>query len=178
MKYSGRLILFFAFLVVFSLPAVNGFASTSGPDTATTTKPETAGGGKETIISAFELPVPEDKTAQEYLGVSDSGSFSISDIQATVGIVEVCNMYCPHCQRDAPEVNRLYEKLQEDGNLRDRIKLIGIGTGNSLYEVDLFREKYSVVFPLFPDQDMSIARMLGVRGTPTFIGIKRNDDGN
>ena len=57
------------------------------------------------------------------------------------------------------------------------MKLIGIGTGNTPYEIDLFREKYSVPFPLIPDQDMSIGRTLGVRGTPTFIGIELNADG-
>jgi len=49
--------------------------------------------------------------------------------------------------------------------------------GNTPFEVNLFRDKYSILFPLFPDQDMTIGKDLGVRGTPTFIGLKANSDG-
>ncbi len=87
-------------------------------------------------------------------------------------------MYCPHCQKDAPTVNKLYEALQKDPDLRGTMKLIGIGIGNTPYEINLYREKYSIVFPLFPDPDMSVGKALGVRGTPTFIGIKANHDGS
>jgi len=48
--------------------------------------------------------------------------------------------------------------------------MIGIGLANSAYEVNLFKEKYKVPFPLFPDKDMAILKKIVVLGTPTFIG--------
>jgi hypothetical protein len=51
------------------------------------------------------------------------------------------------------------------------IKVIGIGAGNSLYEVSQFKEKYGIPFPLFSDADFDITRKLDVRATPTFIGV-------
>jgi peroxiredoxin len=86
-------------------------------------------------------------------------------------------MYCPHCQRSAPFVNDLFQTIEGRTDLKQKIKIIGIGIGNSPYEIDLFKNKYGILFPLFPDQDSSISKMIGASSTPTFIGAKINRDG-
>lgn len=86
-------------------------------------------------------------------------------------------MYCPHCQKEAPHVNELYQTIEGRADLKGKIKLIGIGVANSGYEVNTFKEKYGVPFPLFPDQEMLISKELGVMKTPTFIGVAINKDG-
>ena len=43
---------------------------------------------------------------------------------------------------------------------------------------EVFQEKYDVPFPLFSDKDLSIARLLKVTETPTFIGVRFNKDGS
>ncbi len=128
-------------------------------------------GSRNTSFPAFELPMPKHESEKQYLGLSGTGNFRIGQVKAQALIIEVFSFYCPHCQRMASQVNELFQKIQERPDLKDKIKMIGIGAGNSMYEVDSFKERYHVPFPLFPDQDIQITQMLGVRGTPTFIGV-------
>jgi peroxiredoxin len=77
----------------------------------------------------------------------------------------------------APRLNELFREIQKRPAWRENIRVIGIGVGNSPFEVKSFKEKYQVPFPLFSDQSMNACRALGVEATPTFIGIKGDEKG-
>jgi thiol-disulfide isomerase/thioredoxin len=129
-------------------------------------------------LSTIELPIPESEGEKEYLGLTGNGNFKIGQIKARVLIIEVFSFYCPHCQRTAAQINDLYQMIEKRADLKGKIKMIGIGANNSRYEVDSYRERYLVPFPLFPDKSMEVTEKLGVKGTPTFIGVKVDGKGN
>lgn len=131
---------------------------------------------KSDALSAIELPVPQNPDVRSYLGISEDNSFTIPQIKAEVVIIEIFSMYCPYCQREAPKVNKLYWAIEADRNLKGKIKMIGIGAGNSPFEVEVFRKKYQVPFPLFPDEDFSIHKACGKVRTPYFLGVKIKTD--
>jgi len=123
------------------------------------------------------LSVPEKASQKTYLGLSEGKTFALTDIKTKVLLVEIFSMYCPHCQAEAPVVNRLYGKIEANPRLRQSIRVIGIGVGNTAFEVNTFREKFHIPFPLFPDPDFEIYSALGKVRTPFFIGIKKENKG-
>jgi peroxiredoxin len=139
--------------------------------------PPAAGGS----LPDFQLPAPKDSADKNYLGVSGpffSGPFKIPQIKANVVIIEIFSMYCPYCQAEAPNMNSLFSRIESNPDLKGKIKLLGIGAGNSEYEVGVFKKKYHVAFPLFPDGDFKIYDVIGEVRTPYFIGVKINPDGS
>jgi len=125
----------------------------------------------------ISLTIPQDPSQRDYLGLSGEGQFKVSDIKAEAVIIEIYSMYCPHCQREAPRVNEFYQAMEQSPKYKGKLKIVGVGTGNSSFEVEVFREKYKVPFPLFPDVDFSIHQRLGEVRTPYFIGVKIKGDG-
>jgi thiol-disulfide isomerase/thioredoxin len=128
----------------------------------------------------IKLPIPKDSAGKNYLdlGFFGFGTFKIPEIKAKLVIIEIFSMYCPYCQGEAPNVNQLYAKIDDNPSLKGKIKIIGIGAGNTSYEVGTFKKKYNVPFPLFADGDYVIHKMVGEVRTPYFIGVKLNPNGS
>ncbi len=132
---------------------------------------------KGEALPTINLPVPKNPDERSYLGLSGSGLFKIPQIKAKAVIVEIFSMYCPYCQKDAPGVNQLYRLIENNADIKDKVKLIGIGAGNSAYEVEVFKKTYNIPFPLFPDKEFTIHKACGEVRTPYFMVIKINEDG-
>lgn len=130
-----------------------------------------AGEFSDTDLS-FHLPVPENADDRAYLGLADGQTFTLGQIGADMVIVQIFSMYCPICQREAPDVNAMYERVAADPQMSERIRFIGIGAGNSSFEVDFYKDTYQVPFPLFSDDDFVIHKQLNEVGTPHFIGLR------
>jgi len=128
-------------------------------------------------LPIINLPVPKDPEERHYLGLSGTGLFKIPQIKAKAVIVEFFSMYCPICQKDAPGVNELYRLIEKNQEIRNKVKLIGIGAGNSPYEVEVYKKTYDVPFPLFPDKDFEIHQVFGEVRTPYYMVVKMNEDG-
>jgi len=129
------------------------------------------------VLPVINLPIPKSLDEKDYLGLSGDSLFKIPQIKAKVVIVEIFSMYCPYCQKDAPRINELYQMIENNPEFKTKIKLIGIGAGNSPYEVSVFKKTYAVPFPLFPDKDFVIHKVYGEVRTPYFFAVKINDDG-
>lgn len=125
------------------------------------------------ILPDLELVKSKDPADLKYLGLSTGGNFfKISQIKAKILIIEIFSMYCPYCQTEAPNINRLYKLIENNPSFRDQIKIIGIGAGNTQFEVATFKRKYKVSFPLIPDEAFNLHKMLGETRTPYFIAVK------
>lgn len=149
------LCLFFASVVVMSL--LPGMVSAANVPAA-----------GDTLVD-MRLDTPEAPATRAYLGLPDDQTFDPVTIAGKLMVIEIFSMYCPHCQREAPAVNEVYKAIQASPILREQVKMIGIGVGNSSFEVDHFRQHYQIEFPLFPDEAFVIHQALGEVRTPFFI---------
>jgi thiol-disulfide isomerase/thioredoxin len=127
----------------------------------------------------IQITFPPEQSDKSYLGLAGSSStFRVPEVKGRVVIVEILSMYCPFCQKEAPVVNKLYGAIEKDPTLKGKIKILGIGVGNTVYEVELFRKKYAIPFPISPDPDSLIHKQVGEVRTPYFIAVKINDNGS
>ena len=75
-------------------------------------------------------------------------------------------------------MNELYATIQRREDLRDKVKLMAIGVKNTPSEVEYFKNKYQVPFPLFSDEDQSVYKAMGKVKLPYFIWVKLHEDGS
>ena len=114
----------------------------------------------------------------KYLGLSEAETFSIKDIDTEVLIVEYLNIYCYSCQMQAPIFNELYSAIEQDANLKSKVKMIGIGAGNSQREVERYRKEKNIPFPILPDPKFKAYDSIGnAGGTPFTILIRKTEKG-
>ena len=130
-----------------------------------------------TACPAVTLKGPVSDEAAKELGLPPKlSALPLKDLKAPAVILVVYSMYCPYCQREAPELNALHALIKSRG-LDGKVKLIGLAAGNSVFEVSVYKEKYAITFPLFPDPDFVAYKPLGQVGTPFFYTLKRQGDG-
>jgi thiol-disulfide isomerase/thioredoxin len=111
---------------------------------------------------------------REYLCLGKEGQ-TLCDIPCEAVWVQIFSIYCPQCQKLAPTFNSLYRLINADPIYGANIKMIGIGAGNTDYEVKYYRKFYKVLFPLFPDPDFGIHRMLHEPRTPYIFLCKESN---
>jgi len=130
------------------------------------------------VFPEILLSVPQNAHEKDYLGITGTEPFKIPQIKAEAVIIEIFSMYCPYCQKEAPAINKLYELIQKEPALKDKIKIIGIGAGNTQFEVDFYKEQYAVPFPLLPDESFSVHKNIGEVRTPYFFVLDIKEDGS
>ena len=163
-----KIILLLCLMLIFS-----GFVNQPlHPQTTDSTPPEAG------VVLTMSLPIPEKPEEQQYLGLGGKGTFTITEIRADVVILEIFSMYCPFCQREAPNVKALYGMIDQNEDLKNRIKIIAVGVGNSPFEVNTYKNAYAMPFPHFADPNFLIHDTLGRVRTPYFIVVKINRDGS
>jgi peroxiredoxin len=124
------------------------------------------------------LVMPDKPFDKDYLGLKGKNTFKLSQVKADVVILEVFSMYCPYCQKEAPIVNQLYDMINKRTDIKNRVKIIGVGVGNTPFEVGIFKNQYNIQFPLASDESFAVHKAVGEVRTPHFFVVKINTDGS
>jgi peroxiredoxin len=132
-----------------------------------------AKGAPPAVAADTSLPAPQTESERNYLGLSSTSErFSLDDVRADILFVDFFDMYCHVCQMRAPHMNDFYKLVQSRG-LSSRVRMIGVGVGDTLKEVTVFKEKFKLPFPVFPDRTGSFTKQFGKIKVPNLIVLKK-----
>ena len=123
--------------------------------------------GPGTVIPAFSIPVPISTVYKSYLKLGNEAEFRPGTLDAKLVLIEVFSVYCASCVFQAPYMNELYAKIEKDPELKDRVKMIGIGAGNDKWDIAEYEDMYR--FPIVPDEDYEFHNLVGAPATPFLI---------
>lgn len=125
------------------------------------------------LFPELQFTSPTQAADKDYLGLDDQPYFSPSEINAQVVLFEFLNVHCPHCQKQAAVYNQLFDRIEQQPQLRQQIKMIGIAVGNQDKEILKFKQKYHVPFPIIADADFLYWRSIGGRSTPFTVYVRQ-----
>ncbi len=125
-------------------------------------------------LPQFTLKAPDSSDEQKYLGLNDLKSFSLSQIPAKIIIFEVFSIYCPHCRIQAPVLNKVYKLIQQDPQLINGIKMLGLAAAADKRKVDRWKQALHVPFPIIPDPETIIWKKIGKPGVPCTLVLTSN----
>lgn len=158
-------VVFHFFLFIFLL-------ITSSPAFAQRTHPLMAGEEFPNILIKQKLSSSD----LRYLGLSKKAKFRFKEIKGKLILFEMLNVYCPNCQKQAPILNKLYDAIEKDPATKGKIKMIGIAAGNNERELQTFRKRYNISYPIIPDIKFKILDVVGSSRAPFHILIRKSPD--
>lgn len=168
-----RSTLAWAALALFTAISANGAAWAANASQAPEMRPLPVGQAFPDLV--LQGPFTPQEATQ--LGLKPGAkSFRLADIKADTVILVVFSMYCPFCQKEGPALVETNALIRERG-LAGSVAMVGLGAGNSDFEVAIYRDKFKVDFPLFQDKDFLAYKALGQVGTPFYYILSRGPGG-
>jgi len=122
------------------------------------------------------LKTPSQAKDRTYLGISGGDQFKVTDLKAEVILVEIFDVYCLPCQKQAPLYKQLFGLIQSNPTARDQIKMVGIAVGNDASEIKKFQDHFQVPYPIISDPKGILHEAVGGPPAP-FSVIVRKDPG-
>ena len=117
---------------------------------------------------------PLSQTDKKYLGLGEKKTFSFDEIKPDLIVIKYLNTNCSYCIKLLPVFNEIYQTIEQDSTLDGKIRIIGISTGDTLAEVEDFKRKHRIPYPILPDPEFKAHKAVGEPRVP-FIVVARKD---
>jgi thiol-disulfide isomerase/thioredoxin len=115
-------------------------------------------------------------TAEEagYLGLAAPAEFTLKDVKSPYVLIEQFNTSCPHCMHQAPILNELYNKVQQDAAMKGKVKFMSVGQNNDESAVKMWKAFHKVPFPVLPDPNSSLGKALNFTPYPVSMLVDKS----
>ncbi len=120
----------------------------------------------------FAKPLSDDEA--KYLGLAKADAFTLKDVKSPYVLIEQFNTSCPHCMHQAPGLNELYNKVQQDAALKDKVKFMSVGQNNDETAVKMWKAFHKVPFPVLPDPTASLGKALNFSPYPVTMLVDKS----
>jgi thiol-disulfide isomerase/thioredoxin len=121
-----------------------------------------------------QFSAPGSTEEATYLGLAGPAAFTLKDIKADFVLVESFNTTCPHCLQQAPILNKLYELVQRDAQLKNKLKFLSVGQGNDLNAVKMWKAFHKIPFPVLPDPESKLGKALNFSPYPVSLVLDKS----
>lgn len=95
--------------------------------------------------------------------LSGGGSARLADYRGTPLVINVWAAWCPPCQQEMPDFQRVHEALG------DRVRFIGLDRADSRSAAQQFASERGITYDLLFDPDDTFAPEIGVAVMPTTL---------
>jgi len=132
------------------------------------------------LFPSYTFPPPTSSQDLTYLGLSQGKPFILGDIQADLIVLELLNIYCTSCQKQASIYNEVFDLVERDPIMKGKVKWMGVGVGNNEREVESFRNRKRIPFPIVTDTHFDFYEAVGGPGgirTPFTILVRKDEKG-
>lgn len=125
-------------------------------------------------LSADPLAEPD---GYAKLGLTQtSGPVKLTDIKGEILILELFNRFCMSCLKQTAELEKFNQDIQKAG-LADKIKILGIGIGNSGPDLVAFKKVVPYSYAVAPDQRFNFYYDIGdLDSAPTTLFLRRKGE--
>lgn len=96
--------------------------------------------------------------------------FTFSSTRGSVVFMDFVFSWCPHCNNMGPTIRRLYEEYSGRGVV---FVTVAGSSGSNPSATASFLRRHEVTWTAVYDEQMSVFRLFGVSGTPTYFVIDR-----
>ena len=127
----------------------------------------------QTVNAKFSKPMSEEDA--KYLGLDKAAEFTVKDVKAPYLLVEQFSTTCPHCMAQAPVMNTLFSRVQQDPQLKDKVKFMAMGQGDPEEKVKMWKAFYKVTFPVMPDPKSTLGDALNFHPYPVTMVLDKNN---
>ena len=125
-------------------------------------------------VGNVKFPAPASEADAKYLGLSKAQAFSLKDIKAPYVLVEQFSTTCPHCLAQAPIMNQLYAKVEQDAALKSKVKFMGLGQGNDANAVKMWKAFQKIPFPQIADPKSTFGDALKFHPYPVSVLLNKS----
>ena len=121
---------------------------------------------------SFSTPIaPEGAT---YLGLAKPSPFTLRDIKADYVLVESFNTTCPYCKQQATVLNALFNGVENDPKLKNKLKFLAAAQGQDRTEAWMWKRSQRVPFPVVPDIDSKFGKALNFSPYPVTVVLNKS----